>query len=267
MKTFHFSAFLISCFLFFKCINSTQYKTYSSCILTSQQLWDSDAYSITWNIPSGSSSCTLPLDFLTYRNIDISYTYYGGSGFTCKPNTYSFNCITGTATSCPVVMYSTISSYDSGTIISNTFGSKSVYSDFLKLLYCGAPGMSSLTITIYVYSTSYYWYWTSTWQFIYIGIPVIVLASIILSVGIYICRRNRRNAILMTHQPLLRPTVAITTTTSGSSNMGYQATNQPYYYPQQPQTYNNNNGAPLPPAYNPPVYDQSGYIQAPPMKQ
>jgi len=126
------------------------------------------------------------------------------------------------------------------------------------------------SVQIYVYSTSSIWYWSATWQFIYVGIPIIIVASAVLSVIICIVRRNRRNRMLLVQQPLVRPGITIATTTSGSSNMGYQATqaaNQPYYYAQQPQVYNNANQANLPPPYNPAGYNQSGYIQAPPMKQ
>jgi len=268
MRILHFSAFLFSCFLLFKCTNSTEYKTFSNCIVTTQYMWGSNAYSITWTIPAGSSSCILPLDLYYSRNIDISLYYYGGISTNCNADAYNWNCNTGSVSSCPVVMYSTTSSYDRGTALIKNYSTKTVYSNFIKLQYCGAPSMST-TITIYVYST-YYWYWTSSWQFVYIGIPIIVIVSLLVSVLIYIRQRNRRNRMLLVQQPILRPTVAISTTTSGSSNMGYQAThvaNQPYYYPQQQQPYNNGNDANLPPPYNPAGYNQSGYIQSPPMKQ
>jgi len=269
MKALHLSAFLFSCFLFIKSINSTTYKYYSNCNVDPQYLYDVDSYSITWNIPMGTTSCILPLNFLTNKNIDVSLTSNsGGSSSTCKASSFNWNCNSGLATSCPVLMYSLTNGYDSGTTISN-YGITSLYSDYVKLQYCGAVGMTT-TVSLYVYSTSYYWYWSSSWQFIYIGIPIISLSTFILIVVIYICRRNRRNRIQMVQRPLMGPTVAITTTSSGASNNGYQATysaNQPYYYPQQQQTYNNGSAANLPPAYNPPGYNQSGYIQAPPMKQ
>jgi len=268
MKTIHFSAFLFSCFLFLKYIDAVQYKTFTTCNSTNQYLYGDDSYSITWSIPTGNNACNLPMNFLTYRTVDFSLTYTSSASTTCYVNSYNWNCNSGSMTSCPVVMYSLSSYYNTGTSI-DKFSTKTVYSDYVKLQYCGTPGMKT-TVNIYVYSNVYYWYWSSSWQFVYIGIPIISISVFILCVVIYILRRNRRNR-MMIQQSLLRPTVAITTTTSGgNTNMGYQATyaaNQPYYYPPQQQAYNDGNQANVPPAYNPPGYNQSGYIQATPMKQ
>jgi len=242
----------------FQSITATIYTTYLNCNETKKYLYQDDAYSITWTPTRGQSTCNLPLDFLTYRNIEVSISFYGGTSSRCWASAYNWDCKSGiSSTSCPALMYTTSSySWSIGTSMSNS-QTTSIYGNYLKLGYCDTAATYSI-ITIYVYS-SYYYRWTTTWQFIYIGIPVIAVSIIAIIVIILIVQRNRRNRMLIGRQNQMSPTVAITTT-SGGTNPGYQATvqvNQAYFYAAQPGPYNQPN---LPPTYAPPqpgVYNQS----------
>jgi len=242
MKYIHLSTYSFISFLSFYTINSTEFKTYSNCTEGAKSLFESDSYSITWNINNDgqTNACALPLNFLNYRVIELGYTFHGCPDCFCHSvldgdRGDEWDCQHGQSAYCPSLVYIT-----SGPRVQlNHYTSVTMISNYLKLQYCGAYN-DVTAVSIYVYPTSYWNSTISLWQFIYIGIPIISISTIILIILIYIIRRRRR--INRMEQSLINPRDARTTTTNIYSNQGYQST----------QTTNQIN---LPPTYNPSGYN------------
>jgi len=256
MKTILLLILFSSCFLF-QSLNATIFLFYTKCNETVKELYVSDSYSVSWTPPAGNTSCSLALEFWTERISRVNIYAGGGGSSRCYARPSSWSCWgSPAAMNCPVIMYTTSKHGSKGSIISNSL-TKSVYSDYVKFLYCDNSGMSS-TVSIFITASSSnnnYWYLTPTWQFIYIGIPIIIFSTILLILVIIILHKNRKYRLLQAQKSQMSPTVAIVTS-GGSTNPGYQSTlqgNQPYYYPQEKS------------AFNPPGFDSKNIQEA--MKQ
>jgi len=254
MKAIYFSPFVLASFLLIQCVSSVTFKSRSGCPSLPEAIFETDTVYFSWLPYNGSTSCNLELNLYNIRTFEISLTYKGGSSSArCDASASTWTCYSFIYYStCPVLMYSLTSYSSYGYLLSNdkitTFKSS-----YLKLKYCGTNNMKA-TISIKIYpTTAYYWYNYSSWQFVYIGLPILVIAGLICSLMIY--KRQRRNRILQAqrHQQMIS-TVSMSTTT-GALNPGYE-NNQPFIYPRQPPTYNNADTNNMPPSYS-----QLGYNQ------